>query len=260
MVILESIIAAPYMIRNCCLTTGHALRENYILIGRDNEDNLYNCKLFFDTSILSDEVIIEKASLKVFCNSKDTNRFTTLIYAKVAGLWLEIPVQTLVEGRGYYEWDLTEWLKVMHPYTRFEVYLFTHPRECCHAKVFCTQQSSHPITLEVVIRRNKEKDVYEHKECKLSSKAWSYSKWINCSVYKNYVYHVYNTGTTPIEVVLNISPDKDCFVESSPMYVVEPKSLIVIEPLKYSFYIRVALRNLKDDAANLAEIWFQAQK
>jgi uncharacterized protein YjlB len=203
---------------------------------------------------------IKKAVLRMFCNTRKNPSLTTLIYAKIIGGDSCTYTQTSVNGAGWYEWDLTEMMRTPDGLERFTICLFAGYDDYYFTKTFCTQASSYPISLEIATYQDKETSTYEYKEDCLSASDWRYSKWLNCSVYKNYVYHIYNAGTSDVTITLNISPNQEYSAEGSPTYTVKPGELIVVDPWKYSFYIRVAFKNVTECNDNLITLWFQALK
>ncbi len=256
---LDHFMVTPCFIKNYYSDGCFTLGKNYIVIGTERDGEHFKCQLFFSVEENTIIMPVQRAVLRLFCCS-NTVSVNTLISVENTGTADLVYSGIITQDKGWYEWDVTEVINSLDSISYFNICLTASELKYSTAKKFCGQCTLHPPSLYLVSEQQLPNNTYELMESYISSEFWEYSRWIKCSFYKSYVYHIYNEGETPVDVFLNISPNKKYNTEASVTYTVSPKKLVVIEPLKYSFYIRTAFKNSSGNDRNPIKMWFQAQK
>ncbi|MGL4737059.1 MAG: DUF6385 domain-containing protein [Cellulosilyticaceae bacterium] len=167
-------------------------------------------------------------------------------------------VSCLVEGDGWYEWNLTQLIPPQSTNGYYVIYLFAEKDELGY-KAFAKEQECWPITLnyEDMV---KDPSLYQCYQNLMCVGAMVCSEWVTCGQYLNYTYFVKNNTTQPIEVSVMISPNKESQILSSAVYIVKPGEIQAIETFQFSFYVRVQVKCIKKELDGYVEIWFQARK
>lgn len=99
---------------------------------------------------------------------------------------------------------------------------------------------------------------YEHQEVYSVTPTPCFSAWICCKDLKTYLYYLYNAGSHPITLSLQLSPNQIVFVEDRGPFTLSPGETIYLEPLAFSFYIRVCFYTNYCTCSHLC-LWFQSQ-
>ncbi|MBF8984554.1 DNRLRE domain-containing protein [Lutibacter sp. B2] len=90
---------------------------------------------------------------------------------------------------------------------------------------------------------------------------YRFSSVMNTSLTKTITCYVENLGDTPVEILLQISPNNIHFCDDcSTSKIIEPHTLTHVVPYTFSKYGRIAVRNVTPGETSRIRIWYQAQE
>lgn len=90
---------------------------------------------------------------------------------------------------------------------------------------------------------------------------YSFSSVVNTSLTKIITCHVENSGDTPVEMLLQTSPNEIHFCDdcSSPK-LIPPHEMFWVTPYSFAKYGRIAVKNVNPGETSRIRIWYQAQE
>ncbi|MPW27255.1 hypothetical protein GC105_15920 [Alkalibaculum sp. M08DMB] len=226
------------------------IRRDIILVGKCSDDNYYLSELIFKP-ILYTNMIVNKAILKMYCKSvcseKDSMNIcinNDLISVKVFNV-------------GTYKWDITSILECRNG-DNLKLRVYTKDKmRCCGLKEFESIDKKKGPVLELTMS-----DIFKPVnivEEYLSTNILNYSNWIDCINLNKYYYFIENLGSSGVEIFIEISPDKSIVFQDSGPFLITANSVLYLQPMRESQYVRISYRSVQSSSINLIKLWFQSK-
>ncbi len=259
---------------------------DYLYVGTDFNCCEYQTLLKFDLCLLPKNVSITAANLRMYSDSIARGSLAGFFtpYA-IKSFWNDTQVTwdtqpginesitgdcTIVSSRGWYGWDITNitkpWLINKHnnhglllktqeesivDIKRFLTYK-TQPNDSCGPSLYLEYETSNTRTLCSRCVKN------SLKSYRVNDKL-SFSSWQNTSTYSMYSFFVQNMGPNPVDVYIQMSPDRTTIHDDSAIFTIEPSATEIIVSPKYTFFTRLAFKQRSTRDSSTLNIWFQAQ-
>lgn len=259
--------------------------SDYLYMGTDPDCWEYQILLEFDLCLLPKNILITEANLRLYSDSSATGStagcFTpyaiTSIWDETQVTWDTQPTinksitgeNTIVTSRGWYNWDITNisnpWLikknnnhgLLLKAQTENIVNIkrfFTYNQlsDACGPSLNIEYETSNTRTLCSRCVKN------SFKSYRVNDKL-SFSSWQNTSTYNVFTFFVQNMGPDPVNVFIQMSPDRGTIHDDSAIFTIEPCATEIIVSPKYTFFTRLAFKQRSSRDSSTLKVWFQAQ-
>lgn len=261
--------------------------SSVLYAGTDMQKSFFRALLCFDLSLLPNDIIIEAAALRMYAGQSSEGTVSGFFtpYAITAGwcekevTWdnqpeinLSIAGKTVeVAGTGWHTWDVTHLAQVwiLGDDRNHGLMIKSQEREeSLDLKKFISVKSYYNRTYrpQMELRYNY-KNVYTL-GARNTSNSYEFFKtsdlcmstaWKNTSIYSIYTFFVYNSGSNPVHIHVQVSPDRSAVFNEAAEYIVAPGITEAIVPQRFGFFTRLAYKSVFFNRNTTLKVWFQAQ-
>lgn len=232
------------------------INKDSILVGKCYDHVYYASDLTFQSLLINPKESIIKATLKMFCKKVDGTYQHTNICINNEN------VSTIVSGTGQFEWDVTEIVRCGRE-DSLRLYVYTKDRvNCCSVKEFETFEYHTRPQLEIFLEEappNPQHSLVNIVEDVMATNQIKYTDWIDCLSLNQYYYFIKNSGSSQIQVWVEISPDQNLVVKDTEPFIINANQVFYREPIRNSRFVRLSYQNVLSPSPHPIQVWFQGK-
>ena len=261
--------------------------DDCIIIGLYYNTSKYRGLLQFDLSALPEGSTIASAILRMYMYSATNDKISANIAPyTILQDWDEntvtwnsspdynntsTPYSVSVLGPGWYEWDITKMVDYWYNkiVSNYGLIMISDELTSFSTKTFFSSHNTENINLtpelvvtytarDTSISIDSRRFTTEYEQFETSDK-YKHSLSKDLSMQTLATFFVYNQGSNPAKVYLEISPDNNMFITDSPEKIINPGEAEIFIPLRFSNYAHLSLASANTGQPSTLKIWYQAQ-
>lgn len=230
--------------------------ENTIFIGGELNAIEYEGHIVFQMPELEDKESIQSATLKMYCE----NHWNWTKHMQIS--INHDNIKKNVTNNGFYTWDITS-LVTGHHEPLLECIAYTkHDKGPFAKKIFSTFPHSYAPVLGLEIYKEPfipppKPDLDTFVQTYTVTDEPGFTKWLTCHHFRYHYFFVENEGHTPVEIDVQISPDRHMVYKDYGTAYLKAGSTGHMESIRRSAYIRLRFKSQTEGEHSKIKVFFQ---
>lgn len=259
--------------------------SNLLYAGVNPHGFIYRSLMYVDLHMLPADMAVDSAILRMYADHSLSKSGTARIAPVIAATaWNEADVTwnsqpglnpsvtgstaNVFEG-GWYSWDVTNLMNMwlLDRSNNFGFAMKSAEETGTDLKSFYSAKHGYARNRpSIEVKYNRKEDLCigsrstaSVSETYSSENEQGFSSWQNTSTYSLYTFFVQNTGRNPVQLSVQVSPDRSAVFQEAACYILAPGSTEAVVPQRFGYYTRIAFKSCFANRYSHIKIWFQAQ-